>query len=115
MSTSYEATGRVVAILDTEQVNDTFKKREFAIQIEDGQYPQQVKFQVVQDKTTMLDNFKEGQEVKVLFNLRGREFERKSDGRKDYWLNLDAWRIEALGEQPASNDKTDTFKDDVPF
>ena len=65
MSTTYEATGTLVSIMDTQQVSDTFKKREFAIEIPDGQYPQSVKFQVVQDKTALLDNYAVGQQVKV--------------------------------------------------
>ena len=39
MSTSYEAVGSIIAIFDTEQVTDTFKKREFAIEIQDGLVP----------------------------------------------------------------------------
>ena len=129
MSTSYEAVGSIIAIFDTEQVTDTFKKREFAIEIQDGNYPQQVKFQVAQDKTAMLDNYQQGDQVKVLFNLRGREFTRKKDNRKDYWTNLDAWRIEKVeaggsgGGQdysqipPSQADSSGSKEDfdDVPF
>jgi single-strand DNA-binding protein len=129
MSTSYEAVGSICAIYDTQQVTDTFKKREFALEIPDGNYPQFVKFQVTQDKTVMLDNYQIGQQVRVLFNLRGREYTRKNDGIKDYWLNLDAWRIEAVDQggsgggadytqispaQTSGGGGADDF-DDVPF
>ena len=40
MSTTYEATGTIYAIMDTQQVTDSFKKREFAVEIPDGNYPQ---------------------------------------------------------------------------
>lgn len=127
MSTTYEATGTLVAIMDTQQVSDTFKKREFAIEIPDGQYPQSVKFQVVQDKTAMLDNYAVGQQVKVFFNLRGREYTRKNDGSKDYWVSLDAWRVERVGSgagpggtdysqiAPAQGGSSKDEFDDVPF
>lgn len=127
MSTTYEATGTIVSIMDTQQVSDTFKKREFAIEIPDGQYPQSVKFQVVQDKTALLDNYAIGQQVKVFFNLRGREYVRKNDGSKDYWVSLDCWRLERVsgGGSSAAPDYSqipsaqgssakDEF-DDVPF
>ncbi len=127
MSTTYEATGTIVSIMDTQQVSDTFKKREFAIEIPDGQYPQSVKFQLVQDKTALLDNYAVGQQVKVFFNLRGREYTRKNDGSKDYWVSLDCWRLERLsgGAAPSGTDYSqipsaqvggskDEF-DDVPF
>jgi len=128
MSTSYEAVGTVHAIFDTQQVTDTFKKREFAIEIQDGNYPQHVKFQITQDKTAMLDNFQIGQQVRVLFNLRGREYTRKTDGQKDYWTSLDAWRIERVDAASGGGSGTDYTQiapsqasgqsedfDDVPF
>lgn len=112
--------------MDTQQISDTFKKREFVIEIPDGNYPQSVKFQVIQDKTALLDNFAIGQMVKVLFNLKGRSYQKK-DGSTDYWLNLDCWRLEAAQGggtgasipdytqiQPADASGAADF-DDVPF
>jgi hypothetical protein len=40
----------------------------------------------------MLDNYKEGERIKVSFDLRGREWNGK------YLTNLNAWRIERAGE-----------------
>ncbi|MDZ7825785.1 MAG: DUF3127 domain-containing protein [Gammaproteobacteria bacterium] len=124
MSKGYQAEGTLRAILDTEQVNDSFRKREFAVEIEDGKYPQTIKFQTVQDRTEMLDDYRVGQPVRVHFDLRGREFTRKRDGTTDWWVNLDCWRLEALdgasaaspGEasQPAEDGAAD-FDDEIPF
>jgi hypothetical protein len=134
MSNKYEAEGTLRAILDTQQISDSFQKREFALEIEDGAYTQTVKFQVVQDKTALLDDFEVGQKVRIAFNLRGREYTRKSDGATDWWVNLDCWRIEPLEdgvreEAPAAagtgasaggfderNPPATEFKDDdIPF
>ena len=130
MSKGYQAQGTLRAILDTEQVNDSFRKREFAVEIEDGKFPQTIKFQTVQDKTELLDDFEIGQQVRVHFDLRGREFTRKRDGVVDWWVNLDCWRLEALeGANDAKNasaaattpaDGTDAtgaadFDDEIPF
>jgi len=49
---------------------------------------------LIQDKTALLDEFDVGAQVRVHFNLRGREYTRKSDGATDYWTNLECWRIE---------------------
>jgi len=114
MSTSYEAEGTLRAIMDTQEINDRFRKREFALEIEDGAYTQTVKFQVVQDKCEMLDAFEPGQRVKLAFNLRGREFTRKSDGKTDYWTNLDCWRIEPLEQAGAGPAEAPDFSDDLP-
>jgi len=53
------------------------------------QYPQFVKFQLVQDKCELIDAHNEGEKIKVHFDLRGREWNEK------YFTNLNAWRIEA--------------------
>lgn len=92
---SYEATGSILEIFDEQQVSEKFRKREFVIEIPDGNYPQQVKFQATQDKCDMLDNFSAGEEVKVMFNLQGKAFTK--NGTTNYFNNLTAWKIESVG------------------
>lgn len=94
MSNSFETSGTVRVISDTQQVKDTFRKREFVIEVEDGQYPQHIKFQVTQDRCNLLDSIAIGTDVTVSFNLRGRPFQAK-DGTTQYFTNLEAWRIKA--------------------
>ena len=124
MGKGYQAEGTLRAILDTDQVSDSFRKREFALEIEDGKFPQTVKFQAVQDRTEMLDAFSVGQQVRVHFDLRGREYTRKRDGVTDWWVNLDCWRMEPLEEGAAAGtpevSHSDTvsggeFDDEIPF
>ena len=57
-----------------QQVSDKFKKREFVITENSSQYPQHISFQLTQDRCALLEPFKEGAEIKVFFNLRGREW-----------------------------------------
>ncbi|WP_223650064.1 DUF3127 domain-containing protein [Hymenobacter psoromatis] len=97
---AYDVTGRLHEIFDEQQVSDKFRKREFVLEVQDGQYPEQIKFQLVQDKTALIDPYKMGDEVKVTFNLRGRGFNK--NGQMLYFTNLEAWRIEpATGGAPA--------------
>jgi len=95
-----DVTGILKKVYDTQQVSDKFSKREFILTIDpNGQYPQHVSFQLTQDKTYILSDvnkFPEGQEVKVHFNLRGREWN-GPQGIK-YFNTLEAWRIEAIGD-----------------
>lgn len=125
MANSFEAVGTLHVVFDTQQVKDTFKKREFVIEMQDGQYPQHIKFQLTQDRCALLDNYKVGQEIKVLFNLRGRPFQNK-DGQTMYFTNLEAWRLEgSQGNASAGTDYSQipaakstaasTDFDDVPF
>jgi len=90
---AYDATGRLHEIFDEQQVSEKFRKREFVLEVVDGQYPEHIKFQLVQDKTALIDQYKVGDEVKVTFNLRGRGFNK--NGQMLYFTNLEAWRLEA--------------------
>ncbi len=78
---------------ETENKTDSFQAREFVIQT-DGQYPQYVKFQLVQDRCGAVDPFEEGEKMKVFFDLRGREWNGK------YFTNLNAWKLEKIAVNP---------------
>ena len=116
---AYKATGRLHKVFDTEQKSASFSAREFVIEVADGKFPQMVKFQLTQDKCPLIDDYSEGEEITVDFDLRGREWNDK------YFTNLNAWRI-ARAEAGASqgNDAapasapvaaTADFDDDIPF
>lgn len=92
----YTATGTLINISEEQQVSEKFRKREFVIKT-DGEYPQELQFQVTQDKCSLLDGMAKDQAVTVHFNLRGRSWSK--DGGELRWFNsLEAWKIER--EQP---------------
>lgn len=77
------------------QVSERFRKREFVLTIDaSSQYPQHVQFQLVQDKCGLINDYNIGEEIKVSFNLRGREWTKDNEVR--YFNTLDAWRIERV-------------------
>ena len=93
-----EVTGIIKVKYDTNVVSERFKKRDFVLTVEPGSpYPQHVTFQIVQDKVSILDSFNVGDEVKVLFNLKGREWT-SPQGEIKYFNTIDAWRIEKVGQ-----------------
>ena len=85
---SFEVEGKLIKKYDTENKTGSFQAREFVIEVSSGNYPQFVKFQLVQDRCTLIDSYQEGEMIKVHFDLRGREWNGK------YFTNLNAWRIE---------------------
>jgi hypothetical protein len=96
-----EVTGQLKLKYDTQKVSDKFQKRDFVLATDlSTPYPQFVSFQVTQDKCTMLDSFNQGEEIKVQFNLRGREWN-GPQGIK-YFNTLEAWRIEKVGATQSS-------------
>ena len=93
-----EVTGILKVKYDTNVVSERFKKRDFVLTVEPGSpYPQHVTFQLVQDKVSLLDSFNVGDEVKVLFNLKGREWT-TPQGEVKYFNTIDAWRMEKIGQ-----------------
>lgn len=110
MSKSLEITGTLFKKFETEQISDKFQKREFVVSIEDGPYTEYVKFELIGDRCDLLEPFSENEQVKVAFNLKGREWQGK------YFVNLRAWRItknvEPLKVEKSSN--TDQ-SDSLPF
>ena len=93
---SFELTGKLIAVSDTQQVSDRFKKREFVLEtaeeINGNVYTNYAKMQLVQNKCEIIDNFNVGEDLKVSFNIKGNKWE--CDGKVNYITNLDAWRIE---------------------
>lgn len=112
-----ETTGQLKVIGATQQVSDKFKKRDFVLTIEPtSPYHQHVQMQVTQDKCSLLDSFKVGQDVKVSFNLRGRVWV-DPQGEEKYFNTIDVCRIfPSDGTQqnsPANPSSNNT--DDLPF
>ncbi len=120
---SYDLTGKVKLVMDAKTISDKFTVREFVVTVEDGNYPQDIALQFVNDKVSLLDNLQIGQEVTVSFDIRGREY----NGR--YFNNLNAWKLQAgeaaaaapaADEKPPVSDKDvpadfDEYEDDIPF
>ncbi len=93
---SYELTGKLHKKYETESKSEKFQAREFVVETMDGSYNQYIKFQLTQDRCALVDDYNEGEQVKVHFDLRGREWNEK------YFTNLNAWRLEKPAAAAAS-------------
>lgn len=113
-----EAIGKLKVKFDTQKVSDKFQKRDFVLTTDHTTpYPQYVSFQVTQDKCSILDQFNEGEEIKVRFNLRGREWNNPTKGMQ-YFNTLECWKIEkinASNNNEQKNDVVNDIQDDLPF
>ncbi|PST85122.1 hypothetical protein C7T94_03165 [Pedobacter yulinensis] len=91
-----EIKGKVHEVGATQQVSETFKKRDLIVEYaENPSYPEYIRFEALQDKTALLDPLKAGDMVEVHFNLRGRPWTDKS-GKTSYFNSLVVWRINAV-------------------
>ena len=89
---SYTATGRIIEIGEREQKTEKFTMRIFVIETAD-QYPQPIKFQLVNDRCDIADKLKIGQDVTVHFDIRGNRYQDK------VFNNLQAWKISEIVEK----------------
>jgi len=122
---TYTLTGKLIDILDVQNISETFQKREFVVETVENNagrdFTEQIKFQLIQDKCGLIDNYKIGDNIKVSFNIRGRRWEKED--KVSYFTNLDAWKIEPadIAEDedfiPPFDDKAPYVDDidDVPF
>lgn len=108
----------------TVQVSEKFKKREFVLTDNAQSYPQTIQFQLTQDRCSLIENAKVGDEITVHFLLKGREW-KNPQGEIKFFNSLDVFRVEtarAAGkssaqQEPSFNNETlvPTPDDDLPF
>ena len=90
-----EIQGRIKQIFATESVGaNGFQKRDLVITTEE-QYPNDILIQFTQQRCDLLNNLKVGQNVRVHFNLRGREWTNQQ-GEVKYFNTIEGWKIELI-------------------
>jgi hypothetical protein len=104
---------------ETIKFESGFEKREFVITTVDDKYPQDVKFELVKEKTGIIEDVPAGAEVEVHFNIRGNEYNGK------YYVNLHCWKLDVLEEitltppsiktKPNTVSLMDVEEEDLPF
>lgn len=115
-----EITGKVFRILPLvtgQGRNGEWKKQEFVIEIESGQFPKKVCLSLWGDKIDQA-SLAEGETIKVFFDLESREY----NGR--WFTEARAWRVEKEGNMSAATPSQEAYNppleqgspaDDLPF
>jgi hypothetical protein len=104
-----EISGTVKTINPEQQVSASFKKRELVVTTSE-QYPQHILIEFTQDKCDLLSSFRQGEEVKVSINLRGREWV-NPQGETRYFNSIQGWKIERLGAGTSNSNRPDSAVD----
>lgn len=88
---SLQVKGKVQQILKPEsgvsRAGKEWKKQEFVIETEE-QFPRKICFTLFNDKVSLVEELKEGEEVEVAFNVESREYNGK------WFHNINAWKID---------------------
>lgn len=116
MSETYQLTGTVREIKETQTFSSGFTKREFIVVTDDDKYPNEIKFEAHKERCEILNKLLLNDRVIVSFNVRGSEY------KGNHYVNLVAWKAELLernGGTPNANQEAtaaqEDSKDDIPF
>ncbi len=112
---SLSISGSILEISEVQQIKETFKKREFVLELtENPQYPEFIKFELIQDKCALLDAYKLSDKVTVHFNLKGRKWTDR-EGKVVYFNSLQAWRIELEGSAKTPSNTPSSAPETAPL
>ena len=107
----------------TVQITETFKKREFVLEyIENPEYPEFIKIELIQDKCDLIDKINIGEQIKVYLNIKGRKWT-NTEGKINYFNSLQAWKIEfenenynqELDQKVNNSDEEENINEKLPF
>ena len=97
-----EIKGTLYAKGDEVQRTETFKVREFVVEIVGERFTDYVKMQLTNDKCALLDRANVGDTILVKANLGGRKSSK--DGKESFFNSVNAWYIKVENEaaQPSA-------------
>lgn len=105
--------GEIFHVGEEQVISDKFKKKEFWIKTE-GEYPQEIKLQLSQDKTSLITADNLGDIIESEFNIRGKSFTSKQ-GVMNLYNNLDVWKIKVIEKSTETIKEQTDEEDDLPF
>ena len=120
-----EIVAKLIVKEETAQVSGSFRKREFVVEYaENPEYPEFIKFELIQDKCDSLDAFNVDDSISIAFNLKGRKWT-NPQGVDVYFNSLQAWKLSAANSEPVApvanaepewlNKSIEGEQDDLPF
>lgn len=100
--------------------------RKFWLDITNNGYENFAEFQLMNEKCSLVDEIKEGQQIEVYYNINGRTVtytdKLTGEAKKNFFQNLQAWRIVVLEKHTAGipAPKPESFslandEEDLPF
>jgi len=113
---SNKANGKIVKIYDEVQLTEKFKKREFVIQLPTSNYrgSDYLKFSLIQEQCSMVDSFKEQDNVKVSYEVKAREWV-NNENETVYINDVRALSIARCDDEPTEPVDISGEGDDLPF
>ena len=110
-----EITGKLLECLDTVQVSERFRKREFVLEYSDiPEYFEYIHFELAQQLYEPLDPFQPGQLVRVGLDLNGRRWT-DPQGLVKHFNSLRAWRLNEVSSETSIPPGPSGCSEDIPL
>lgn len=116
-----EIIAKIIRVENIEQITEKFKKRRLIVEhYKNVNYPQMSEFTLTQNNTSLVEGLNMGDEVKIFFELKGKDFIDKS-GIARVFNSLEVWRIEVIKKSidfiESSKNSSIVYddNDDLPF
>ena len=96
-----ELKGTLIGKSETVQKSETFKVRDFVVEVAGEKFSDFYKIQLSNDNCAKIDSAKNGDILELKLNVRGRKWDK--DGKTSYFTTLEAWfvKVEA-NNQPGA-------------
>jgi hypothetical protein len=105
--------GTLLKILDQENISEKFSKKTVIVRTKE-EYPQEIPVEFTNKKIELLGSYKEGDDVEIAINIRGREWK----GNNKWFVSIDGWKINSLVAEVSNgtqNPDRAVVADDMPF
>ena len=111
---------KILRLENVEHITEKFKKRRIIVEYAKNEnYPQTIEFALVQNNISLADGLNTGDEIKLMFDLKGRESIDKN-GIKRVYNTLEVWRVEMIKKsidfvETPVEDTENKYSDDQPL
>lgn len=109
---SLQIKGKIQQILKPEsgvsRIGKDWKKQEFILESNE-QFPKKICFSILNDKLSLLEKVKPGDEVEVFFNLESRDYNGK------WYHNINVWKLEKVSSDQSQPEPIPEYRlEDIP-
>jgi hypothetical protein len=109
---SLQIKGKIQQILKPEsgvsRAGKDWKKQEFVLESNE-QFPKKICFSILNDRLSLLEKIKQGDEVEVYFNLESRDYNGK------WFHNINVWKLEKVSADQNQPDTLPEYRlEDIP-
>lgn len=104
--------GTLLRIFEKETISEKFSKKTVIVRTKE-EYPQEIPVEFTNQRIDLIGSYKEGDDVAISINLRGREWK----GKDKWFSSIEGWKVDGLVDEvrAESQNPDREVKEDLPF